>query len=56
MKSDERILGDGDFVSDILSKAEESLERRYALKAGGVNMNYIAKRVATLLNIPEAAV
>ena len=31
--SDERILDDGDFVSDILSKAEESLERHYALKA-----------------------
>jgi putative transposase len=56
MKSDERILGDGDFVSDILSKAEESLEKRYALKAGGVDIHYIAKRVATLLDIPEAAV
>ena len=56
MKSDERILGNGDFVSDILSKAEESLEKRYALKAGGVDIDYIAKRVAALLDIPEAAV
>ena len=58
MKNDERILGDGDFVSDLLSKAkaEESLERRYALKASGVDIHYIAKRVATLLDIPEATV
>ena len=56
MKSDERILGDGDFVSDILSKAEESFERRYALKACGVDIHYIAKRVASLLDIPEAIV
>ena len=56
MKSDERILGDGDFVSDILSKAEESLERRYALKAGGVDIDCIARRVASLLDIPEATV
>ena len=53
MKSDERILGDGEFVSEILSRTEESLERRYALKAGGVDIDFIAKRVATLLDIPE---
>ncbi len=53
MKSDERILGDGDFVSEILSRTEESLERRYALKAGGVDINFIAKRVAALLDISE---
>ena len=28
VKSDERILGDGDFVDEVLSKAEESFERR----------------------------
>jgi len=53
MKSDERILGDGEFVSKILFRAEESLERRYALKARGVDINFIAKRVATLLAIAE---
>ena len=29
MKGDERILGDGDFVMDILSEANERLDRRY---------------------------
>ena len=38
MKSDERILGDGDFVAEILSKTKESFERCYALKAGGVDV------------------
>jgi putative transposase len=53
MKSDERILGDGDFVSGILVQAEESLERRYALKASGFDIDFVAKRVSALLDIPE---
>jgi len=53
MTSDERILGDSDFVSETLSKAEESFERSYALKAGRIDVDFIAKRVSTLLNIPE---
>ncbi len=32
---------------------EKSFERRYALKAGGIDMDFVAKRVSTLLNIPE---
>jgi len=52
VKSDERILGDGDFVADILFKTEESFERRYALRSGGIDMDFIAKRVATLLDMP----
>lgn len=53
IKSDERILGDGDFVSEILSKSEESFERHYALKARGIDIDFVAKRVSALLNIPE---
>ncbi len=53
MKSDERILGDGDFVSEILAKSEESFERRYALKASGIDIDFVARRVSTLLNIRE---
>jgi putative transposase len=52
MKSDERILGDGDFVAQILTQADETLERKYALKAGGVDIESIADRVAKLLNMP----
>lgn len=53
MKSDERILGEGDFVSEILSQAEESFKKQLSLKARGVDVKFIAKRVAALLDISE---
>jgi putative transposase len=51
VKSDERILGDGNFVFEMLSLTEESLERRYALKSKGVNISFIAQRISKLLGI-----
>ena len=56
IKSDERILGDSDFVDSILSRSEETLERSYALKARGVDLDQIAARVAQLLNMPAAQI
>ena len=56
VKSDERILGDSDFVSHILSKANEDLERKYELKSKGVDLNFIAGRVAGLLEMSVEAV
>ncbi|MFH0783284.1 MAG: transposase [Pseudomonadota bacterium] len=56
VKSDERILGDGDFVSEILSQSEEFCQRDLALKAIGVDLKFIARRVATLLDLSEDAV
>ncbi|MGA7144318.1 MAG: transposase [Desulfobacterales bacterium] len=54
MKGDERILGDGDFVETVLSKARENLERRYTLDAKSCDFEWLVKRVAKLLNIePE---
>jgi REP-associated tyrosine transposase len=35
IKSDERILGDSDFVGRILSEADEALERKYGLEKKG---------------------
>ncbi len=32
MKSDERILGGGDFVAEVLEAANENLERKYAIR------------------------
>ena len=46
LKSDERILGHSGFVDEILFASEETLERRYALKARQVDVNYIAGRVS----------
>jgi len=49
--SDERILGDGDFVERVLSSAQEQLERRYELEAQGFDLNRVAQRVSALLAI-----
>ncbi|MFC1840987.1 transposase [Thermodesulfobacteriota bacterium] len=52
--SDERILGDSDFVESILSQSEEHFERRYRLKRQGYDLNRIAVRVAEVLGMEEA--
>ena len=40
--SDERILGDSEFVDRVLSRAGEKYERRYELKRQGYDLNRIA--------------
>jgi putative transposase len=52
VKSDERILGDSDFVTEILARTGESFERRYALQAQGVDVDYITEKVSRLLDMP----
>ncbi|HAJ25640.1 MAG TPA: transposase [Syntrophus sp. (in: bacteria)] len=50
-RSDERILGDGDFVSQVLSRSEETLEKRQALRAIGMDLDKTASRVSELMGI-----
>jgi putative transposase len=45
-KGDERILGDGDFVAEVLEAQREKLERRYRLKAKGIDLSKLIERVA----------
>ena len=52
-RNDERILGDGDFVGRVLASAEEEMERRYALKARGMDLDKIADRISKELNIKK---
>ncbi len=53
-KSDERVLGDSDFVERVLKAADESLERKYQLKSQGYDIDKLAERVAEILSIkPE---
>ena len=53
-KNDERILGDGDFVERVLASAEEVMEKRYALRSGGLDLEGVASRVSEVLGIkPE---
>lgn len=50
-KSDERILGDSDFVDDVLKAADESLQRRYYLKAKGWDQDRLAEKSARLYGL-----
>ena len=50
-KSDERILGESDFVDSVLSQADENFERYYEVKRQGYNLAKIAERVAMICKI-----
>jgi len=52
-KSDERILGDGDFVETVLAAANESMERKYNLQSRGYTVAKVAARVAEVLEIKQ---
>jgi len=53
-KSDERVLGDSDFVERVLKAADESLERKYRLTSDGYDIDTLADRVAEIFSIkPE---
>jgi hypothetical protein len=51
MKGDERILGDGAFVMNILSEADERMDRRYELKGLGYDLDKLARRVGEIYQI-----
>ena len=51
VKSDERILGESDFVEDVLSQASEKFERNYELRRLGYDADRIASRVAEIFKI-----
>ena len=48
IKSDERILGDGDFVDSLLSESDEKFERYYEVRQSGYDLDKTAKRAASL--------
>lgn len=51
VKGDERILGDSDFVIDVLKAAGEQLEQKYALRASGYDFDSVVQRVAQVLSV-----
>ena len=55
-KGDERILGDGEFVENVLSQAKAASERKYRLKAKGINVDSIAARVGEIMGIDPAQI
>jgi len=51
IKSDQRILGDSEFVSDVLSESEEQFSRRHRLKGLGYDFERVAERVSELFHL-----
>ena len=51
IKGDERILGDGSFVEEVLRVNQERLERRYGYHSKGYDFNWLVDRVAKLLHL-----
>ena len=51
MKGDERILGSGDFVEKVLAQSEETLKRKYRLKAEGYDFDKVVDRVSELMGL-----
>lgn len=56
LKSDERILGDSDFVERVLESADEQMERRIRYRKQGVNLDTLAEIVAEVLGVPPQEV
>ncbi len=50
-KGDERILGDGEFVTEVLACAKEKLENKYRMKAKGFDLESLIHRVAELTGL-----
>ena len=50
-KSDERILGDGDFVEEVLSAAREHMERRYRWVTEGYDLDKIVSKVCDVMQL-----
>jgi putative transposase len=51
--SDERILGDSDFVESVLERQDEQLERHYRLQAQGYDFDKVVDRVAQLFKMRQ---
>jgi len=56
IKSDERILGDSDFVDSLLAQAEEHYTRQCQLQRRGYGLKQIAERVAEIYRVDAGKV
>jgi hypothetical protein len=55
-KSDERILGDSDFVEKALKKAGEAWKRQEALRAKGIALDHLLQAVSEIMGLPAEEV
>lgn len=56
MKSDERILGDPDFVAAALAQAKERVQRRYAILDAGHDFPWLLRQVAKMCGMDPSAI
>ena len=54
IKSDQRILGESDFVMEVLAEANEKYERFYELKRKGYNLEMIEQRISEIYDIEKS--
>lgn len=55
IKGDEHILGDSDFVDQVLKAGQNELERKSAYRRQGYDFDWLVDRVAAILDMtPEA--
>lgn len=52
-RGDERILGDGDFVNEVLRVSEEIMKKRELLKREGWDINRLTEHVAKIIGITK---
>lgn len=55
-KSDERILGDGDFVESVLAGANEALETKIPRTETGLTFDSLVERLATTFNLSPSEI
>ena len=53
IKSDQRILGESEFVNDVLSESEKHFSRNYRLKGLGYDFERVIKRVSELFHVDK---
>jgi len=51
LKGDERVLGESDFVLEVLSRADERFSRKYELKRLGYNLEKVEEKVAGIFHL-----
>ena len=53
IKSDQRILGESDFVSDVLFESEKQFSQKYRLKGLGYGFEKVVERISTLFQVEK---
>ena len=56
IKSDQRILGESEFVIDVLSESERQFSRKYRLRNQGYDFERVLERVSTLFQLEKGSI